>query len=223
MGRKAIDLTGQIIGNLTVISREPQNDIHKHVLWRCKCACGKETVVTSSNLRGTTKSCGCMNPKIANANKPIIEKHIMSNRLYKIWDGMHYRCENPKADSYHNYGGRGIKVCAEWTGGEGFDRFREWAVSHGYADDLQIDRIDNNRGYEPNNCRWVTQIENSINRRPRGPSQVAGVYCNGRTGESSRWCAHIKINGQTKHLGTFKTKEEAIAARKKAEADCWKK
>lgn len=215
MGRKAQDLTGQVFGNLTVIAREPQNDIHNHVLWRCKCACGKETVVTSSNLRNTTKSCGCMNPKIANANKPIIEKHIKSNRLYKIWDGMHYRCENPKADSYHNYGGRGIKVCEEWTGGEGFDRFREWAVSHGYADDLEIDRIDNDRGYEPSNCRWLSQWENSINRRPRGPSKVAGVYNNGH----GAWCAQIKIAGKQNYLGAFKTIEEAIEARKKAEQE----
>lgn len=214
-----IDLSGQVFGRLTVISRA-ENDKTGKTKWICMCTCGNIKHVLSNSLRtGRSRSCGCMKGNRASSRKPTIEKHSNNNRLYKIWDGMHYRCENPNAGSYKNYGGRGITVCPDWTGGEGFDRFREWAVAHGYAENLQIDRIDNDLGYEPDNCRWVTQQENSLNRRPRGPSRFSGVAHNKRTGEQGRWRACIKINGRNKYLGTFKTKDEAIAARKKAEME----
>lgn len=87
-----------------------------------------------------------------------------TNRLYKEWAGMHHRCYRPMASHFEHYGGRGIQVCAEWSGHDGFDAFAQWSLDNGYAEGLEIDRIDTDDGYRPDNCRWVTHKDNSRNR-----------------------------------------------------------
>lgn len=88
--------------------------------------------------------------------------HGMSNtRIYNEWKGMRRRCSNPNTPKYKFYGGKGIKVCPEWDkSGDGFNSFYNWALSNGYQDDLTIDRIDENKDYCPENCRWITKEEN---------------------------------------------------------------
>lgn len=86
-------------------------------------------------------------------------------RIYRIWTGMKSRCNNSKDDHYFNYGGRGIKVCDEWNKKYGFFNFYSWAMANGYNDNLSIDRIDNDKNYSPDNCRWVTIPEQIENRR----------------------------------------------------------
>ena len=136
-------------------------------MWRCICDCGNEVVVSATNLKNdNTKSCGCF--AIDNGVKRGKESatHGMSRtRIYKIYRQMKARCYSPKKDNYGDYGGRGIRICDEWLGENGFDNFLKWSTENGYDDDLEIDRIDNDGNYEPCNCRWVTKKINMRNRR----------------------------------------------------------
>lgn len=90
-------------------------------------------------------------------------KHGMRNtRLYTIWRSMRQRCSNPKCANYHNYGGKGVKVCPEWD--SNFAHFYMWAIENGYSENLSIDRINSDGDYEPGNCRWVSYKEQNNNR-----------------------------------------------------------
>ena len=95
-------------------------------------------------------------------NKNKMKHGQYGTHLYHVWEKMKQRCNNPKHIQYADYGGRGIKVCSEWND---FKRFYEWAISNGYKETLFIDRKDNNKGYSPENCHWVTKVENNNNKR----------------------------------------------------------
>ncbi len=95
------------------------------------------------------------------AKRPEIKQAEGKTRLHRVWDNMKTRCYNPANKYYHRYGGRGITVCSEWR--KSFTAFKEWALSNGYSDDLTLDRIDNNKGYSPKNCRWVTYAQQMNN------------------------------------------------------------
>lgn len=87
---------------------------------------------------------------------------LRHSRLYSIWTQMNQRCKNENLDSYGSYGGRGISVCGEW---EVFEVFADWALNNGYEEQLSIDRVDVNGNYEPGNCKWSTNLEQSRNKR----------------------------------------------------------
>lgn len=150
------DLTGQRFGRLTVLSYD-HSDRLCHSYWRCLCDCGNETTARADLLQGrNTISCGCYHREIKTT-------HGMSNsRLYNIWSKMKDRCDNPNIKLYKYYGERGVFICDEWLN---FENFRDWALSNSYEDGLSIDRINNNDGYYPENCRWVDAITQSNNRR----------------------------------------------------------
>lgn len=113
-----------------------------------------------------------------------------NTRLYSIYANILSRCFNPNVDCYHLYGGRGITVCAEWK--NDFKAFYDWSMSNGYADNLSIDRVDNNEGYSPDNCRWVTMRMQSNNRRNN-----VHVTMNNECKTLSEWCELYGINYKT--------------------------
>lgn len=158
------DITNKKYGKLTVINREGTHITgrSKLALWRCECDCGEEVVVRGASLRnGSTKSCGCAqraNSSIANSTHG-----LSKTKIYRSWASMKKRCHNPNDHSYHYYGNRGIRVCEEWY--SDFTSFYRWAVQNGYEEDLTLDRINVNGNYEPTNCRWITQKEQSNNTR----------------------------------------------------------
>lgn len=100
------------------------------------------------------------------------EKKRRHTVLYTLWGNIKYRCNNPKSKDYANYGGRGITICDEWA--NSYEAFHNWAIENGYREGLQIDRIDNNMGYSPDNCRWTTPKVNSNNRRNRRTVEFNG-------------------------------------------------
>lgn len=152
---KIVDIAGQKFGRLSVVALNPMQK--KYRFWECLCDCGETTLTTTSALTsGMTKSCGCLRREsAANAKRTHGKRHT---RLYRVWAGMRNRCLNQNTPKYKNYGGRGITIYLEWTN---FERFALWAETSGYTDNLTIDRIDNDKGYSPDNCQWITLSENS--------------------------------------------------------------
>lgn len=156
-----IDLVGKRFGKLTVVAFDRLQN-HK-TYWKCVCDCGLTVVTVGNNLRtGNTKSCGCIHRErvrqLGLNNTTHGESHGNRTRLYTIWCGMRQRCSNPNRTAYRLYGGKGIKVCDEWND---FAVFKEWAIANGYTDTLTIDRIDPHKGYNPDNCRWISASENT--------------------------------------------------------------
>jgi hypothetical protein len=123
---------------------------------------------------------------------------------YMAWSGARQRCHNPKNPAYYRYGGRGIEVCDRWR--NNFAAFLE-DMGRRPSADHSLDRKDNDKGYEPGNCRWATMIEQQHNRRPWGKAGLKGAVKVRR-----RWMAQIQTNGNHRYLGLFKTPEEASAA-----------
>lgn len=153
------DISNQKFNRMTAIKFLGKNK-HNHNVWLFRCECGAFKACEEYSVRsGRIKSCGCLNYENLKSGNNRRKHGKHGTRLYRIWKGIHARCDHPigKSQCYKN-----VFYCDEW---KNFEPFYEWSMSHGYQDNLSIDRIDNDRGYSPDNCRWVTLSQQSINKK----------------------------------------------------------
>lgn len=206
----AKEISGQRYGRLIVIERAGR-DKRKYATWKCQCDCGNEVIKRSYYLRRAVKpSCGCWKKEMASR---LHTKHGKRNtRLYEIWKAMKQRCSNPNHAKYEYYGGKGVEVCSEWQ--NDFQAFYDWAMANGYADNLTIDRIDNDKGYSPNNCRWET-VKNQHNHT----SANRYITYNGEIHTLAEWGEIVKIKPSTIYdrLSCGWSVERALTTRPKGE------
>ena len=178
------NLEGMKFGRLTVLNRIRDhyypNGRHD-VQYKCKCDCGNTVNVLGIHLRsGHTTSCGCF--RVDTSRKRMTTHGMTSTRLYIIWRNMLSRCYNKKNHAYKNYGGS-----KKWK--HDFMKFVKWSLKHGYANNLTIDRIDNNDNYRPKNCRWCTYKEQSNNTR----RNILLTY-QGETHTMKEWCEILLLD-----------------------------
>lgn len=170
------DIMGQKFNKLTAIQYAGQGN-RRRTYWICQCDCGNITKVSTIHLKsGHTKSCGCELQKVHDNIGKLNYKNGMSNtRLAFAYWNMINRCTRPDNYEYNNYGGRGITVCPEWLNkNDGFVNFCNWALDNGYNNNLTLDRIDNYKGYSPNNCRWVDRYIQANNKRHNHRLKING-------------------------------------------------
>jgi len=178
-GGKIINLLGQKFGMVTAIEIMGKNKSGNYT-WKCICDCGGTKIFSSDYLRsGHTPSCGCKK-----------ESHgLRKHPLYRIWAGIKTRCYNPKVRSFKDYGGRGILMCPKWK--DSFTSFYNDTIS-GYKVGLQIERIDNDKGYSPKNCKWGTPKQQANNKR----TNVVLTYM-GKTQTAPEWAEEIGVKATT--------------------------
>ena len=180
---------------------EKSNQKATYGLFECQY-CKKEFEAQTKHIKsGDTKSCGCLRG----------DAHgLTSHRFYKTWRQMVDRCNSPKIKAYKDYGGRGISVCEEWLD---VGNFVAWCdLTHPDIEGVSLDRIDNDLGYSPENCRWADRSTQNINKRisKRNTSGFVGVNW---SKSKSIWVVNIKHHKVLKYVGGFKTIEEAVQAR----------
>lgn len=165
--RKITDVVGKIFSFLTILSESITQAKYNQRIVEAECVCGSVKRYYLLNiLYGKSKSCGCQ-------RKTNLRHGMAGSSLYLVYNDIKTRCFNHKSTNYRHYGGRGITMCGEWR--SDFMIFYEWALESGYAKGLTIDRINNDGGYEPNNCRWVTMKEQCRNRRSSLIIEYKGV------------------------------------------------
>ena len=184
MNNKLIDLTGKRFGYWTVLKRAPNKG--KRVFWLCRCVCGNVKIVQGTSLKnGVSKSCGCKKS----------ENHFKSHglhdtALYRKWASVKNRCFNRNDKMYKHYGERDITMCDEWK--NDFKAFYNWTMKNGYKENLELDRIDNDGNYCPENCRYVTHQENLRNMK-----RTLKVTFKGETKPLIDWCDELNLNYHT--------------------------
>lgn len=169
----------------------------------CRCDCGLARPVRVQALfNGHSKSCGCAGDEKQRSLKFIHGEAGVKTRtkLYRVWYAMKQRCQNPNRESFPSYGGRGINVCDEWN--KSFVSFRDWANANGYSPVLQLDRRDNDLGYSPENCQWITEHDNHRNMR-----QNVMITAFGETKCITDWTNDKRCNVQQ---GTIKYRMEKL-------------
>lgn len=180
------DLTGMKFNRLKAI--KPIGIRNGEIVWRFECDCKNTIDVIGSRVKnGYIKSCGCL---ATDVNRTMRITHGYSKtKLYVVWQSMKRRCLDEKYPKYKDYGSRGITVCDEWLE---FENFKKWSDDSGYKEGLTIDRIDNDKGYFPDNCQWITNEEQQLNKRN---NRI--ITFNGKSQTISEWARELNINEQT--------------------------
>jgi hypothetical protein len=187
-----IDRTGVKYGRLTAIELAPKPKGESRVKWVCKCDCG--SVVTVCSLRlgcGQTQSCGCLCKERTSQAKKTHGCSGGGSSEYGVWLNMKSRCTHKSVDSYHLYGGRGIKVCDRWL--NSFENFLE-DMGPRPSKNHSIERKDSNGNYEPGNCKWADRFEQANNKRNNRP-----ITHNGETLNLFQWAHKYKIHPKRLH------------------------
>lgn len=194
MANPAIDVAGVRSGKLVAVKIVGKRGTAN--LWLCKCDCGNETMAIATQIRrGEKTSCGCKKRERRKPRPDLVERnknnavHGMTNtRTYYSWRAMKYRCEWSTSKDYPNYGGRGIKICKQWS--ESFSRFLEDMGERPTG--TTIDRIDPNGDYEPRNCRWATPKKQANNQR-----RSVIIEINGESRPASEWARIYGLESKT--------------------------
>ena len=190
------NLTGKKFGKLTAIAYNGKRGRKSY--WVCQCECGGLKEVRADSLKaGKIQSCGCLKREQDKINLDRATHAMSHKRLYEIWQGMKSRCYNPNDARYANYGGRGIMICQAWQ--NDFLAFYNWAIAHGYSDTLTIDRIDNDRGYSPENCRFASNKDQCRNR-----STNINIRIGNATKTLTEWCEIFKLDYKTVHARFYR-------------------
>ena len=205
---------GDRYNQLTIIKEIEHRKQFRRFL--CKCSCGKETIVDLNCLRtGNTKSCGCLKEKALTT-----QKGLSRSQIYHVYRDMIARCAIKRTcKAWDKYGKKGIRVCEEWKGKNGFANFYNWSLAHGYTEEkingrnrVSIDRIDGTKGYSPDNCRWVDYETQNCNLRLKSTNKSGyrGVCF---VEKNQKYLATLSIKGKNINLGFYQTKKEAVEAR----------
>lgn len=197
---KLEDLTNKKFNKLTVISRDTSKKDRPY--WICKCDCGNTISVRADLLKsGNTKACGCL------YNKHNQAKQGNHSRIYNIYNDTKKRCYNPNNKSYKWYGAKGITVCDEWLGENGFINFYNWSINNGYSDKLTLDRKNSTLEYSPSNCRWVEWSIQANNKK----NNIIISYKN-ENDTLANWCRKLNLNYSKVRQRMYhgKTFEESI-------------
>lgn len=174
------NIIGKKYNMLTVLEKK------EHGYYLCECDCGNLKEIKKYNFTsGETRSCGCYYKETRFLNN---KKHGLSKHpLYKTWHNIRARCKNPNATKYNLYGGKGIKICYEWD--NSFKNFYDWSIKNGWEKGLTIERKDNNKNYEPNNCKWANYKEQNNNT-----SQNHKLTFKGKTMNIVQWAEYLNIS-----------------------------
>ncbi len=199
------DMTPKLIGE-TYLKKptETSRQRYKYGIYRCQY-CGEEFECVTHNIKnGHTRSCGCLIGKQTGSH------NLYYHRFYHTWNGVMQRCNNPKHKRYKDYGGRGITICEEWLD---IRNFVAWAeATHPNMKGSTLDRIDNDKGYSPDNCTWSDKVTQVINRRIPISNKSGFVGINWYS-FNKKWRVQITWQNITYSVGSFLTLEEAVLAR----------
>lgn len=191
---------GDKFGRWTVTDKPFLKGRYKYVSLACEC--GTERMVRADGVKsGKSKSCGCFAREQATSHSQAM------TRRYHIWFLITSRCTNPSDEAYKNYGARGITVCDRWRDPK---VFCDWAEANGYQRSLTLDRINNGKGYSPENCRWATRTVQAENRQ-KFSNNTSGFI--GVQWFRGWWVAKANKDKKQITLGHFDTPEEAARVR----------